>query len=94
MTLGEKIKQERELRGLTQVKLAAILDVHPSTVQKWEAADEDGLGGPGQQEWLNLCRFFNWPHILIPDSPATTSANRWSRFRGLDLRFPEPVVAI
>jgi transcriptional regulator with XRE-family HTH domain len=37
--LGEKIQAERRARGLTQEKLAEIIDVHPRIVQKIEAGD-------------------------------------------------------
>jgi transcriptional regulator with XRE-family HTH domain len=33
---GQKLKQKREFLGLTQAKLAEILDVKPNTVARWE----------------------------------------------------------
>lgn len=33
---GEKLKEKRIALGLTQAQLAAILDVKPNTVARWE----------------------------------------------------------
>lgn len=39
MEVGAKIKKAREAAGLTQVQLAAALNVEQSTVSRWERDD-------------------------------------------------------
>jgi transcriptional regulator with XRE-family HTH domain len=35
--LGEKVRRARKIKGLTQEKLAELIDVHPRMIQKIEA---------------------------------------------------------
>jgi transcriptional regulator with XRE-family HTH domain len=39
LRLGSNIQQERKAHGITQERLAELIDVHPRIVQKIEAGD-------------------------------------------------------
>ena len=50
MTLGEKIKQRRREKNLSQEKLGELLEVHENTIRKWEK----GLSYPSAEELKRL----------------------------------------
>ncbi len=49
MTTAERIREAREACGLSQAKLAALIDVSPATVYRWETGrSEPPIGSAGQ----------------------------------------------
>lgn len=54
-TTGEKIKQLRKIRGLSQEELAYQLNVARQTVSKWESDDMI----PSSDNIVALCKLFN-----------------------------------
>lgn len=50
MTLGEKIKQRRREKNLSQEKLGELLNVHENTIRKWEK----GISSPSAEELQHL----------------------------------------
>ena len=54
-TLGEKIKTYRKILGLTQKKLANLLDIDTSTIGHWER----GKNRPTKRHLKNLTTYFN-----------------------------------
>ena len=55
MTIGEKIKEERNKKGLTQENLANLLEVTRQSVQKWET----GQNQPDTDKIVRLSYIFN-----------------------------------
>lgn len=55
MTIGQKIKQLRKQRGLTQVRLGQKIFYSRSTVLQWER----GRSEPSLRAARALCKFFN-----------------------------------
>lgn len=53
-TLGQKIRQLRKERGLTQTQLAEILSTSQDTVSLWEV----GKSLPDANNIIALCRYF------------------------------------
>ena len=54
MTYGERIRQEREAKGLTQEELAEALGVSRQAVSKWET----DIASPDMENLLALSREF------------------------------------
>ena len=50
MNLGEKIKQRRREKNLSQEKLGELLNVHENTIRKWEK----GISSPSAEELQRL----------------------------------------
>lgn len=50
-TVGRRIAAARNLRGLTQARLAEVIGVHPMVVSKWER----GLVSPNASTLIKLC---------------------------------------
>jgi transcriptional regulator with XRE-family HTH domain len=71
---GRRIRQERQVAGLTQEQLAARVDVRQSTVSKWELGDL----APGDEEKMRLAEalgrpldtLFAWPDTFPPRKVA------------------------
>ena len=63
--IGERIKEIRKYRGLTQKKLADELGVSAQVVSNWERE----YSYPSKDDLLNLSNFANWPidYILKGD---------------------------
>jgi Zn-dependent peptidase ImmA (M78 family)/DNA-binding XRE family transcriptional regulator len=57
MTIGERLKMAREIRDLTQIEMAAMLKVSPSTV----AYIEIGRLNPSDQLFGAICRMTGFP---------------------------------
>lgn len=55
MTIGQKIKQLRKQRGLTQAKLGQEIFYGQKTVSQWECGKFD----PSLGAVKRLCKFFN-----------------------------------
>ena len=53
-TFGEKLKELRIDKGLTQKKVAAALSVTVSTLSHWECYYQE----PSYKDLLTLCRFY------------------------------------
>ncbi|WP_329069041.1 helix-turn-helix domain-containing protein [Amycolatopsis sp. NBC_01480] len=68
---GEKIRQAREVAGLTQAKLAAILRIAPSTVGHWEIGNRSPVGA----NFRALCKALRiTPAELTVDEPSVAAA--------------------
>ena len=52
--LKERIKEERKIHGLTQQKLAALLNVDRSSISRWE----NGKGEPNLDDLRKPCIIF------------------------------------
>lgn len=55
MILGQRIKEEREKKGLTQDSLANTLNVSRQAISKWEL----GTAYPDIERLIELSEFFN-----------------------------------
>lgn len=65
MTVGEKIKQLRKEKGLTQEELGNLLGVKKAAVQKYESGQVQNLK---QTTIKKLCEVFNkYPYYFIFD---------------------------
>ena len=54
MTLGEKISDLRKRKGISQEKLAELLDISRQAVTKWES----GKGNPDTENLIRLSEIF------------------------------------
>lgn len=52
---GEKLKELRELKNLTQTELANILNVNVKTIKNWESEKSY----PRLETLINISQFFN-----------------------------------
>lgn len=52
MSIHENIKKARKEQGMSQVELAAILDVHQKDVSRWENGDRT----PGLEMFAQICK--------------------------------------
>ncbi|WP_217923754.1 helix-turn-helix transcriptional regulator [Miltoncostaea oceani] len=73
MTTAERIRQARETRGISQAKLASLINVSPATVYRWETGrSEPPIGSAGQ-----MARALGVPlddlYVHVPDG-ATADA--------------------
>ena len=59
------LRASREARGWSRAKLARQLGSTEATVWHWEKA----ASAPGFDAFLFLCVVFNWPHVMLDDSP-------------------------
>ena len=67
MTVGERIKQLRKEKGLTQEELGELLGVKKSAVQKYESGQVQNLK---QSTITKLCEIFNrHPGYFVIDGP-------------------------
>ena len=67
---GDRIKQARTLRQLTSTSLAEALDVTPSTITRWEAAEQLTME-PGRVDKLSsFLRFPNAFFEALPSDPV------------------------
>ncbi len=67
MTVGERIKQLRKEKGLTQTELGELLGVKKAAVQKYESGQVQNLK---QSTITKLCEIFNrHPGHFIFDDP-------------------------
>lgn len=55
MILGQRIKEEREKKGLTQEDLASTLNISRQAISKWEL----GTAYPDIERLIELSEFFN-----------------------------------
>lgn len=55
MTIGERIKQERQNKGVSQAALGEMLQITQQAVAKWER----DLSEPDSQMLIKLATFFN-----------------------------------
>lgn len=70
MTVGDKIKQLRKEKGLTQEELGDLLGVKKAAVQKYESGQVQNLK---QATIKKLCEVFNkYPYYFIFDDLDTT----------------------
>lgn len=68
MTIGEKIKELRTIKKLSQVKLAELVDVKPNTVCDWE----HNRYFPDVQTIRKICDALDTtPNYLIIDTHTT-----------------------
>ena len=54
-TVGERIRQLRESRGLTRVQMAALIGVSKGLVSMWEAGNKK----PSMKTSVKICNNFN-----------------------------------
>ena len=70
MTSGERIKQERELRRLSQENLAEQMEVSRQAVSKWET----GQSRPSREKLERLSALFDLPMSVWDEEPPSLSA--------------------
>lgn len=71
MTIGDKIKQQRKQKRLTQEELSEKLHVSRQTISKWET----GLVTPDVDNIIQLCKIFE----ISTDELLTNSSNYISK---------------
>lgn len=71
MTIGDKIKQQRKQKRLTQEELSEKLHVSRQTISKWET----GLVTPDVDNIIQLCQIFE----ISTDELLTNSSNYISK---------------
>lgn len=76
MSLGEKLKQLRNERKITQIELAKILNVSQSTIKMIES----NLRNPSHDLLLKIAEYFDVPagYFLGDDMPAIEKAEKES----------------
>lgn len=71
-TIGSRIREFRELRGLTQEKLAELCDVSPSCVSRWERNDihpkQSNMALLAQILEVDIGDFYETPTVPIPEN--------------------------
>jgi DNA-binding XRE family transcriptional regulator len=86
-TMGDRIKQLREAKGISQAELARRLDVTRAAAQKWESGDTANIENA---TFLLLCvelgtdpAYLVWGPDRYPDKkpPPTSDTSGTGRFR-------------
>lgn len=85
MTLGEKLKQYRKIKGLSQEKVAELLDVSRQAVTKWE----NDQTVPNMANLMALSSLYN-----VPLEELAGSKNKISPEKNLILRSNLTLIAI
>lgn len=82
-TMGDRIKQIRENRGLDQKDVAAIVGVTAASISMWESGTTTGIR---PENFMRFCAYFNvdpWSVVFGPagdPNPKTPDAPRRFRF--------------
>lgn len=89
MGLGNKIKQLREKKGLTQVEMARLLSIQHSTISQWET----GKRTPDYETLRRLAGFFGVTvsHLLGEDDPNRFTLAESRAIYGIDAQPAELV---
>jgi len=66
MTLGERIRSQRNRSGLSQERVAELVGVSRQAVTKWES----GQSAPSTENLFRLAEVFGTTVDMLPDMPA------------------------
>ena len=81
MTIGERIKQAREAKGIKQKKLAEILEVNYTTISRWEKGEREPRVGDIQK--LAVALDISVSDLLGEPRPTTPTDHTESRLNQL-----------
>lgn len=77
-TMGDRLRESRESRGLSKAELGSLLGVHEERIDRWENGAAEDLS---PDLLIHLCRYFGIGSYLEPGRIHNVTSIRYLRSR-------------